>query len=129
MDNYPPGAASDPRAPWNEPQWPDVDVTVKAVLVKETVIQSPGTHYVTECEIEPDGTKSYTSFEESNEDPYELFRDQKRSPINLIVALEKIIKKLQEEHKLHWYAGYNLYDLLADCDGWDEEECEVTEIR
>ena len=129
MDNYPPGAANDPYAPYNEPQWPDVDVTVKAVLVKETVIQSPGTHYVTECEIEPDGSRSYVSFEESNEDPYELFRDQKRSPINLIVALEKIIKKLQEEHKLHWYAGYNLYDLLADCDGWDEEECEVTEIR
>ena len=126
MDNYPPGAANDPYAPYNEPQWPDVDVTVKAVLVKETVIQSPGTHYVTECEIEPDGSRSYVSFEESNEDPYELFRDQKRSPINLIVALEKIIKKLQEEHKLQWYAGYNLYDLLADCYVWDEEECEVT---
>ena len=129
MDNYPPGAASDPRAPYNEPQWPDVDVTVKAVLVKETVIQSPGTHYVTECEIEPDGSRSYVSFEESNEDVRELFDDQCRNPMKLIIALEKIIKKLQEERNLLWYAGYNLFDLLADCDGWNEEELEVTEIR
>ena len=49
--------------------------------------------------------------------------------MKLIIALEKIIKKLQEERNLHWYAGYNLFELLADCDGWNEEELEVTEIR
>ena len=129
MDNYPPGAASDPRAPWNQPEWPEIDIRVEAKLVKETVVQGSGSHTVTECEIEPDGTKSYISFTESDDDVRELFDDQCRNPMKLIIALEKIIKKLQEERKLYWYAGYNLFELLADCDGWNEEELEVTEIR
>ena len=34
MDNYPPGAAHDPNAPYNEEPCPDIDVTVRATLVK-----------------------------------------------------------------------------------------------
>ena len=29
MDNYPPGAAHDPNAPYNEEPCPDIDVTVR----------------------------------------------------------------------------------------------------
>ena len=38
MDNYPPGAAHDPNAPYNEEPCPDIDVTVRATLVKDTVL-------------------------------------------------------------------------------------------
>ena len=98
-------------------------------MVKETVVQGSGSHTVTEYEIEPDGSKSYISFTESDDDVRELFLDKYRNPLKLIIALEKIIKKLQEDYHLVMYAGYNLYELLMDCDGWYEEECEVTEIR
>jgi len=81
MDNYPPGAANDPRAPWNQPEWPEIDIRVEAKLVKETVVQGSGSHTVTECEIEPDGTKSYISFTESDDDVRELFDDQCRNPM------------------------------------------------
>lgn len=127
MDNYPIGAANDPRAPWNEPDWPEIEVTAKATLIKETVVLGSGTHICTECEIEPDGTRSYVSFSESDDDVQELFREQEKSPIELITALEKIVTQLMKSRKLRFYARYNLKELLDACAGWEETEFEVTE--
>ena len=127
MDNYPMGAANDPRAPWNEPDWPEIEVTAKATLIKETVVLGSGTHTCTECEIEPDGTRSYVSFSESDDDVQELFREQEKSPIELITALEKIVTQLMKSKKLRFYARYNLRELLDACAGWEEAEFEVTE--
>ena len=128
MDNYPPGAANDPYAPYNEPMEPETDVTARVVMVKETVVSGAASHTVTELEIEPDGSRSYVSFTECDADVRELFLDQYRNPMKLIIALEKIIKKLQEDYHLVMYAGYNLYELLMDCDGWYEEELDVTTV-
>jgi len=125
MDNYPMGAANDPRAPWNEPDWPEIEVTAKATLIKETVVLGSGTHSCTECEIEPDGTRSYVSFTETDDDVQELFRDQEKSPIELITALEKIVTQLMKSKKLRFYARYNLKELLDACAGWEEMEFEV----
>ena len=96
MDNYPMGAANDPRAPYNEPEWPEIEVTARATLVKETVVLGSGTHTCTECEIEPDGSRSYVSFSESDDDVRELFRDQEK-----------------------------LSELLDACDGWEETELNI----
>ena len=122
MDNYPPGAANDPRAPYNEPIDPEIDVTVRTTLVKETVVMGSGSHTCKECEIEPDGSRSYVSFSESDDDVRELFRDQEKSPIELITALERIVTQLMKVQKLRFYARYNLSELLNACDGWEEIE-------
>ena len=122
MDNYPPGAANDPRAPYNEPIDPEIDVTVRTTLVKETVVMGSGSHTCKECEIEPDGSRSYVSFSESDDDVRELFRDQEKSPIELITALERIVTQLMKAQKLRFYARYNLSELLNACDGWEEIE-------
>lgn len=124
-DNYPPGAANDPRAPYNEPEWPEIEVTARATLVKETVVLGSGTHTCTECEIEPDGSRSYVSFSESDDDVRELFRDQEKSPMELITALERIVTQLMKAQKLRFYARYNLSELLNACDGWEETELTV----
>ena len=125
MDNYPMGAADDPRAPYNEPIWPEIEVTARATLVKETVVLGSGTHTCTECEIEPDGSRSYVSFSESDDDVRELFRDQEKSPMELITALERIVTQLMKVQKLRFYARYNLSELLDSCAGWEEEELTV----
>ena len=44
MNNYPPGAANDPRAPYNERPLEEIDVTVKTSLIKETVIETSEGH-------------------------------------------------------------------------------------
>ena len=122
MNNYPLGAANDPRAPYNDLEWPEIEVTVTATLVKETVVLGNGTHRCTECEIEPDGSRSYVSFSESDDDVRELFRDQEKSPMELITALERIVTQLMKAQKLRFYARYNLSELLNACDGWEEIE-------
>ena len=57
-DNYPPGAANDPNAPYTEVEAPEVAVTVTAKMVKLTCIESSGAHLVKESEREPDGSIS-----------------------------------------------------------------------
>ena len=40
MDNYPPGAADDPRAPWNEPAPEPYQVWVSITLSKEFTVDA-----------------------------------------------------------------------------------------
>lgn len=40
MDNYPPGAANDPRAPWNEPAPEPYQVWVSITLSKEFTVNA-----------------------------------------------------------------------------------------
>ena len=124
MDNYPMGAANDPFAPYNEPQWPEIEVTVTATLVKETVVLGSGTHTCTECETEPDGSRSYISFEESDDDPANLFRDQDKTPSEIFRDCEKIVRQLIKDGKLS-YAGVSLNRLLDALDGWEETELNI----
>ena len=124
MSNYPMGAANDPRAPWNEPEWPEIEVTATATLVKETVVLGSGTHTCTECEIEPDGSRSYSSFTESDDDVNELFREQEMTPAEIFKKCEKVVNQLVEDGKLS-YAGVSLKRLLDALDGWEETELNV----
>ena len=71
MDNYPPGAAHDPNAPYNEEPCPDIDVTVRATLVKDTVLTGRYEHRVAD-----------------------YFSDQQKAPIELIRVLEEIVRQL-----------------------------------
>ena len=123
-DNYPMGAANDPRAPWNEPEWPEIEVTATATLVKETVVLGSGTHTCTECEIEPDGSRSYSSFTESDDNVAELFREQEMTPAEIFRKCEKVVNQLVEDGKLS-YAGVSLKRLLDALDGWEETELNV----
>ena len=125
MDNYPPGAAWDPRAPYNEPEWPEIEVTATATLVKETVVLGSGTHTCTECEIEPDGSRSYVSFTESDDDVRELFREQEKSPAEIFRDCEKIVRQLMKVQKVRYYAKVNLAALLDALDGWEETELDI----
>lgn len=40
-DNYPPGAANDPRAPYNEDELEEIDVTISITCSKSTTIHVP----------------------------------------------------------------------------------------
>ena len=88
--NYPPGAANDPRAPYNERPLKEVDVTVKTSLIKETVVETSEGHYVCETEIEPDGSRATVGFYETDEDLKETFLNAHRSAIQIIRDCEKI---------------------------------------
>ena len=124
MNNYPPGAANDPHAPYNERPLEEIDVTVKTSLIKETVIETSEGHWVQETEIEPDGTRSAVSFYETDEDLKETFLKAHRSAIQIIRDCEKIAKALLLNGK-RFFAGIYLPTLIDDCDDWEEENFEI----
>ena len=45
-DNYPSGAANDPRVPYNKRLSIETETTVRTTLIMETVIETSGGHWV-----------------------------------------------------------------------------------
>ena len=125
-DNYPPGAANDPSAPYNERPTEEVEVTVRTVLIKETVVETSEGHWVHETEIEPDGSRSTVGFYETDEDLKETFLGAHRSAIQIIRDCEKIAKALLTDGK-RYFAGIYLPTLVDDCEDWEEEELSINE--
>ena len=125
-DNYPPGAANDPCAPYNERPGMETEVTVKTTLIKETVVESSEGHWVQESEIEPDGSRSTVGFYETDEDLKETFLGAHRSAIQIIRDCEKIAKALLADGK-RFLAGIYIPMLINDCEDWEEEELSINE--
>ena len=126
IDNYPPGAANDPRAPYNERPGLETEVTVKTTLVKETMIETSEGHMVCESEIEPDGSRSTVGFYETDEDLKETFLGAHRSAIQIIRDCEKIAKALLADGN-RFYATIYIPTLIDDCEDWEEEDFRVNE--
>ena len=126
MDNYPPGAANDPRAPYNERPMHEVDVTVKSVLIKETVVDTSEYHTVVEREIEPDGSYSTIAYEEPEIDLKDEFLGYHRRPIEIISDCRKICKELVRCGNV-WFAKKYIPKLIDDCEDWEEEDFCVNE--
>ena len=125
-DNYPPGAANDPRAPYNERPGMETEVTVRTTLIKETVVETSEGHMVCESEIEPDGSRSTVSFYETDEDLKETFLDSHRSAIQIIRDCQKICQTLLKDGK-RFLAGIYIPTLIDDCQDWEEEELSINE--
>ena len=125
-DNYPPGAANDPRAPYNERPGLETEVTVKTTLVKETMIETSEGHMVCESEIEPDVSRSTVSSYETDEDLKEIFLNAHRSAIQIIRDCEKIAKEILADGK-RFFASIYIPMLIADCEDWEEEELSINE--
>ena len=123
-DNYPPGAANDPHAPYNERPTEETEVTVKTSLIKETVVETAEGHMVCETEIEPDGTRSHVSFFEPDVDLKEAFLNAHRPAIQIIRDCEKICTQLIKVGN-RYFADIYLPALVDDCQDWEEDEFEV----
>ena len=124
--NYPPGAANDPRAPYNEQPGMETEVTVKTTLIKETVVETSEGHYVRETEIAPDGTRSTVGFYETHEDLKETFLNAHRSAIQIIRDCEKVCHELVRVGN-RFFAGIYIPTLIDDCEDWEEEEIIISE--
>ena len=126
IDNYPPGAANDPRAPYNERPGMETEVTIRTTLIKETVVESSEGHWVQESEIEPDGSRSTVGFYETDEDLKETFLGAHRSAIQIIRDCQKICQTLLADGN-RFYATIYIPTLIDDCEDWEEEDFRVNE--
>ncbi len=124
MNNYPLGAADDPRAPYNGTER-EKAVTARAVLVKDASVWGSEGHVCVEYEYDPDtGRREPVAFWESDEEEEDLFRQQHRSPIEIIMCCEQICRQLMKDGNTS-YAGMSLANMICDCQDWDEIEFDV----
>ena len=102
MNNYPPGAAHDPLAPYNREDPPELEITVKETLTKDFTV---------------------------NAWPEEDIAEVKNYWCNTAAStLEKCSKVLSALEKIgiRFIEHIDISALLDDCVGWSYEEEEIT---
>ena len=104
-DNYPPGARYDPNAPYNEEDAPEIEVLVRTVMTKATTVVG-SRHY--HCNL------------------LTAYRDQQRTLRQTLDACVEVFGQLKKQG-IHRVGKYSLSELRDECEGWDDDELEVTE--
>ena len=132
MDNYPPGAAHDPSAPYNEIVIPDMefDVTISMSLSK-TVKCS--TNKYNPVVIDEPHNRLHEEYPDTSDTPWsEVYGDNHKTIPELLEELKKYIKKdlgnlADDETKIDKaFHRRRLEFLLNECEDWtvDEEDYE-----
>ena len=127
LSNYPPGAANDPNAPYNEVPEPETEVTVTETLTKAATVFGVHTHIVDEWEYDPvEGRNVHFGFSEVDGDVTEAFREQCDSAYDIIQKCRKICEQLKKDFPREYrYGGVNFRDLSYECLDWEQEELTV----
>ena len=107
MDNYPPGAANDPRAPYNQYENPEVEVEVTVSVTLSKTVKVLVTDYDIIDDVDEDGAVFERDF----------------SNTNFLAAVEEQVI-LPQDASLYVDVGANL-QVANDLSGWhvDEMEC------
>lgn len=119
--NYPPGAANDPNAPYNQcdPDPRDFPCRVETFLTRAADVATDHYAYI------DDGEECYyETYEESWEERY---REDYYTIPQLLEKLQEYVKREIEDIKAKGEKpSYKLQLILDSCDGWEEEEFYVT---
>lgn len=107
MDNYPPGAANDPSAPYNQYENPEVEVEVTVSVTLSKTVKVLVTDYDIIDDVDEDGAVFERDF----------------SNTNFLAAVEEQVI-LPQDASLYVDVGANL-QAANDLSGWhvDEMEC------
>ena len=107
MDNYPPGAANDPNAPYNQYENPEVEVEVTVSITLSKTVKVLVTDYDLIDDVDEDGAVFERDF----------------SNTNFLAAVEEQVI-LPQDASLYVDVGSNL-KAANDLSGWhvDEMEC------
>ena len=146
LDNYPPGAANDPSAPYNQVDVSekDFDVTCVQCLSKTVTVTTndyiPGASGV---DYEPDGEGGYCACgwqdpdDTSDTNWSKEYQYDHYTPLQLIQILkEKVMKELEtlentpvdeKSHDSKVFEVRKLKHLIEECDDWCEDETEFEE--
>lgn len=107
MDNYPPGAANDPRAPYNQKENPEVEVEVTVSITLSKTVKVLVTDYELIEDVDEDGAYVVKDFTDTN----------------FLAAVEEQVI-LPQDASLYVDVGSNI-KAANDLSGWhvDEMEC------
>jgi hypothetical protein len=120
--NYPPGADT-PDAPWNEVSVPEreFDITVSETLSRTVTVCTD--KYYPEYDDETGRTYANTF----DTDWKEIYQEGNYTIPDLLNALKELLTEKIKTCPPHSLQYYKYKTLLRCCDGWTEDEYEVTE--
>ena len=128
MDNYPPGAAYDPNAPYNEVEVPEREFDVTISMSLSRTVQCYTNKYIPEVDEE-----NGHLYVDTSDTPWsEVYGDNHKTIPELLEELKKYIQKdldnlADDETKMDKaFHRRRLEFLLTECDEWtvDEEDYE-----
>ena len=128
MDNYPPGAANDPNAPYNEVEVPEREFDVTISMSLSRTVQCYTNKYIPEVDEE-----NGHLYVDTSDTPWsEVYGDNHKTIPELLEELKKYIQKdldnlADDETKMDKaFHRRRLEFLLNECDEWtvDEEDYE-----
>lgn len=128
MDNYPPGAANDPNAPYNEVEVPEREFDVTISMSLSRTVQCYTNKYIPEVDEE-----NGHLYVDTSDTPWsEVYGDNHKTIPELLEELKKYIHKdldnlADDETKMDKaFHRRRLEFLLTECDEWtvDEEDYE-----
>lgn len=128
MDNYPPGAANDPNAPYNEVEIPEREFDVTISMSLSRTVQCYTNKYIPEVDEE-----NGHLYVDTSDTPWsEVYGDNHKTIPELLEELKKYIQKdldnlADDETKMDKaFHRRRLEFLMKECDNWvvDEEDYE-----
>jgi hypothetical protein len=128
MDNYPPGAANDPNAPYNEVEIPEREFDVTISMSLSRTVQCYTNKYIPEVDEE-----NGHLYVDTSDTPWsEVYGDNHKTIPELLEELKKYIQKdldnlADDETKMDKaFHRRRLEFLLNECEDWtvDEEDYE-----
>ena len=99
-DNYPPGAANDPNAPYNQDDPEEVEVVVRTEMKRLTTMVCTGRPLLDD------------------------YRNQRLTLGEALSAACLVLRELKRQG-LTFVGGVHVGALLSDCEDWEEEELRV----
>ena len=125
---YPAGAEHDPNAPWNqsepEPVSQDIEYscTMRRTATVETTNYVPGT-----WEKDEDGFGYRDGDDFSDTDWLSEYKEQYRTPLQLIELLRETAKELAEGNIPEKRASF-WRSVIEECEGWELEDEETEKV-
>lgn len=126
MDNYPPGAANDPNAPYNEVEVPEREFDVTISMSLSRTVQCYTNKYIPEVDEE-----NGHLYVDTSDTPWsEVYGDNHKTIPELLEELKKYIQKdldnlMSDDFKPDKaFHRRRLEFLMEECDNWvvDEED-------
>lgn len=124
MDNYPPGAANDPNAPYNEVEVPEREFDVTISMSLSRTVQCYTNKYIPEVDEE-----NGHLYVDTSDTPWsEVYGDNHKTIPELLEELKKYIQKdldnlADDETKMDKaFHRRRLEFLLTECDNWTVDE-------
>lgn len=121
--DYPCGTDT-PDAPWNEVENPEeeFEVTISQTLSKTVTVFTSDYNLEIDCDEEG----CYRNCDTSDTPWKEVYEDEHHTPAQLIRILKQVLEENMKNGIVFRSLGFT-NDLIQECEGWCEDDYEVTQ--